>query len=66
MLEVARAMERCGADDMAGLRARLQNWEFTRPAQPATLDNTIRLCWALQRKIRERGYRDCRSRMWTV
>ncbi len=56
MLEVARAMEECGADDMAGLRARLQTWEFTRPAQPATLDSTIRLCWALQRKIRERGY----------
>ncbi len=56
MLEIARAMESCGAEDLAALRARLQAWEFTRPAQPATLENTIRLCWALQRKIRERGY----------
>lgn len=57
MLEIARGMAECDAAALAALGARMQShWQFTKPAQPATLENTIRLCWALRRKIQERGY----------
>ena len=57
MLEIARTMEDCDAATLAQWRKVMEDrWHFTRPAQPQTLENSIRLAWALQRKIHERSY----------
>ncbi|MDD4098203.1 MAG: hypothetical protein PHC30_05495, partial [Lentisphaeria bacterium] len=34
-----------------------KRWHFTRPPQPGTVENSVRLALAFQRKIVERGYR---------
>lgn len=57
MLEIERKMKECDSKTISVLREQMEKeWQFTKPAQPSTFENAIRLAWALQQKIRECGY----------
>jgi L-fucose isomerase-like protein len=57
MLEMVQAMERLDPQAVADLCADVsRRWTFVKPAQPETIENSVRLALAVGRKARERGY----------
>lgn len=57
MLEIAQAMDKLDPAAVAALGAEVtKRWTFVKPAQPQTIENSVRLALALQAKVRERGY----------
>ena len=58
LAEVQTAMSLADDDAIAAARAHIRrHWQFVRPPQPATLDQSIRLALAFKRKLLERRYR---------
>lgn len=57
MLEIAQAMERLDEGEVAALCEDVaRRWTFVKPAQPQTVENSVRLALAVGEKVRERGY----------
>jgi L-arabinose isomerase len=57
MLEMAQAMEKLDPQAVADLCADVsQRWSFVKPAQPQTIENSVKLYMAVAQKVRERGY----------
>ena len=57
MLEMAQAMERLDPLAVADLCAEVsRRWTFVKPAQPQTIENSVKLYMAVAQKVRERGY----------
>lgn len=57
MLEMVQNMERLDPVEVARLAAEVTGrWQFVKPAQPQTIENTVKLYLALSKRIRERGY----------
>ncbi len=57
MLEMVQAMENLDPGEVAELAAEVAGrWTFVNPAQPVTIENTVKLYLALHQKVEERGY----------
>jgi L-fucose isomerase-like protein len=57
MLEMVQNMERLDPAEVATWVADVgRRWQFVKPPQPVTLENTVKLYLALSKRIRERGY----------
>ena len=57
MLEMAQAMEKLHADDVAEVVKDIHNrWQFVKAPQPGTVENVARLYLALRDKIHQRHY----------
>ncbi|MEI6503160.1 MAG: hypothetical protein WCP21_19290, partial [Armatimonadota bacterium] len=57
MLEMVQAMDRLDPQVVAEWCAQVAGrWTFVKPAQPLTIENTVRLYLALKQKVTERGY----------
>jgi L-fucose isomerase-like protein len=57
MLEMVQAMARLDPQVVAELCADVsRRWTFVKPAQPQTIENSVRLYLAVSQKVRERGY----------
>ncbi len=57
LLEIQSIAQTIPAAEIAAAASDLQKrWHFTRPPQPGTVENSVRLALAFQRKITERGY----------
>lgn len=57
MLEMAQAMERLDPAEVVKLAAEVEKrWTFVKPAQPVTIENTVKLYLAVHAKVQERGY----------
>lgn len=57
MLEMVQGMERLDPAQVTALCADLpRRWQFVKPPQPQTLENTVKLYLALKGKVQERGY----------
>lgn len=57
MLEMVQGIEQLDPAEVAKLSAEVaERWSFVKPAQPETIENTVKLYLAVQQKVRERGY----------
>ncbi len=57
LLEIQSIAQAIPAEEITAAASDLQKrWRFTRPPQPGTVENSVRLALAFQRKILERGY----------
>lgn len=57
MLEMVQAMELLDPQTVADLCTDVsRRWTFVKPAQPQTIENTVKLYLAVSQKVRERGY----------
>ena len=57
MLEMVQAMAHLNPNEVERLCTSVeQRWSFVKPAQPGTIENTVRLYLALAQKVRERDY----------
>lgn len=57
LLEIQSIAQTIPATEIEAAASDLQKrWHFTRPPQPGTVENSVRLALAFQRKIIERGY----------
>lgn len=57
LLELKQLMDAIDEKEISALAQELRShWVFTREPKPETLENSVRLCLAMARKIKERGY----------